>query len=178
MKWGSVLAQDPSQTQSLEEFWATHQSKPNEHTSDPESPVNSPSVDKVQRRDEKHQVNGQPRPRGRGLSTVSAMPPGLALSPDHPARSLPDFLDTFGPLIFPIYKAALLRKRILLVGQAPVELTCNFGKPPTLARISIADLFTSLRHLNSVRDSILYFRFITLRATSYAPPTSLLRGCS
>ena len=38
------------------------------------------------------------------------------------------FLDTFGPLIFPLYKTALLRKRILLVAQAPVELACNFGQ--------------------------------------------------
>lgn len=50
------------------------------------------------------------------------------MSPHHPALSLPIFLDTFGPLIFPLYKAALLRKRILLVGQAPVELACNFGR--------------------------------------------------
>jgi hypothetical protein len=45
----------------------------------------------------------------------------------HPALSLPDLVDTFGPLIFPLYRAALLRKRILLVGDPPVELSCNFG---------------------------------------------------
>lgn len=73
-------------------------------------------------------VNGQPLRRNRVISSASAMPPpGLSLSTYHPALSLSDFLDTFGPLIFPIYKAALLRKRILLAGQAPVELTCNFG---------------------------------------------------
>ena len=33
----------------------------------------------------------------------------------------------FGPLIFPLYKAALLRKRILLVTQAPVEIACKYG---------------------------------------------------
>ena len=72
--------------------------------------------------------NGHPLRRNRVISSASAMPPpGLSLSAYHPALSLPDFLDTFGPLIFPMYKAALLRKRILLAGQAPVELTCNFG---------------------------------------------------
>jgi hypothetical protein len=134
MKRDSELARDPSQTQPLEEFWATHQSKPHDHSSDPESQVNSPSIDKVKRKDENHRVNGQSRPRDRVMSTASAMPSGPALSPYHPARSLPDFLDTFGPLIFPIYKAALLRKRILLVGQAPVELTCNFGSLATWAK--------------------------------------------
>ena len=53
--------------------------------------------------------------------------PGQGLSPHHPALSLPRLLDTFGPLVYPLYKAALLRKRILMVTQAPVELSCNFG---------------------------------------------------
>jgi hypothetical protein len=35
-------------------------------------------------------------------------------------------IDFFGPLIFPLYKAALLRKRILIMHEAPVELACNF----------------------------------------------------
>ncbi|PNS15223.1 Protein dml1 [Sphaceloma murrayae] len=48
------------------------------------------------------------------------------LSPDHPALSMPDFLDTFGPLIFPLYRAALLRKRVLLLGSAPIQRSCDF----------------------------------------------------
>ena len=35
-------------------------------------------------------------------------------------------LDTFGPLIFPLYRASLLRKRILLMGSPPVQRNCNF----------------------------------------------------
>lgn len=50
------------------------------------------------------------------------------LSAFHPASSLLDFLDSFGPLIFPLYRMALLRKRILFSGQAPVEQACRFGK--------------------------------------------------
>ncbi|KAJ5352061.1 Protein of unknown function DUF2347 [Penicillium brevicompactum] len=49
-----------------------------------------------------------------------------ALTPSHPASSLPDFLDTFGPLVFPLYRAALLRKRILFMGEAPVHTPCNY----------------------------------------------------
>lgn len=73
-------------------------------------------------------MNGQPRKRNRGASSASAMLSGLALSLHHPALSLLDFLDTFGPLVFPIFRAALVRKRILLVGPAPVEQMCNFGR--------------------------------------------------
>ena len=50
----------------------------------------------------------------------------LGLSSHHPALALPTSIFTFGPLLFPLYKAALLRKRILLMHQAPVELACNF----------------------------------------------------
>jgi hypothetical protein len=45
---------------------------------------------------------------------------------DHPALSVPELLDTFGPLLFPLYRAALLRKRILLLGTPPVQQSCNF----------------------------------------------------
>jgi hypothetical protein len=50
-----------------------------------------------------------------------------ALTPFHPASSLPGFTECFGPLIFPLYRAALLRKRILFMGEAPVHTSCNFG---------------------------------------------------
>ncbi|MCJ1470729.1 hypothetical protein MMC07_009376 [Pseudocyphellaria aurata] len=119
------LVQDPSNTQPLEDFWTAHQPRTDDESADSESHATSPSVDRVQRRPSK--PNGQARTRNRAISTASALaPPGQSLSPHHPALSLPTFLDTFGPLIFPLYKAALLRKRILLVGQAPVELACNF----------------------------------------------------
>jgi hypothetical protein len=49
------------------------------------------------------------------------------LSPLHPARSLERLLDVFGPLVFPVYRAALLRKRILIACHVPVHQVCNFG---------------------------------------------------
>ena len=55
-----------------------------------------------------------------GFSSEDRMPA------DHPALSVPELLDTFGPLIFPLYRAALLRKRILFLGSAPVQRSCNF----------------------------------------------------
>lgn len=49
------------------------------------------------------------------------------LADDHPAMSMPEFMDVFGPLAFPVYRAALLRKRILLIASAPVQRSCNYG---------------------------------------------------
>jgi hypothetical protein len=66
--------------------------------------------------------------RNRSASDGTALiPPGHNLSLHHPAWSLTALLDTFGPLIFPIYRAALLRKRILISCHAPVQQTCDFG---------------------------------------------------
>ncbi|GAM90791.1 hypothetical protein ANO11243_088360 [Dothideomycetidae sp. 11243] len=69
------------------------------------------------------------------------------LSPDHPALSMPDFMNAFGPLVFPLHRAALLRKRILFVGHAPIQRTCNFvynlsifsNIPPSLADVLPSD---------------------------------------
>jgi DENN domain-containing protein 11 len=72
----------------------------------------------------------KPGQKARKKSTSSHGTFKTALSPYHPAISLPTLIDTFGPLIYPLYKAALLRKRILLVTEAPVELACNFGMFP------------------------------------------------
>ena len=123
------LAQDPTHTNSLEEFWIEHQLR-EEAPEDQASQIDLPSADKAKRRQTQAPSNGHVRTRNRAISTASAVaPPGQSLSPHHPALSLPAFLDTFGPLIFPIYKTALLRKRLLIVGHTPVELSCNFGRP-------------------------------------------------
>jgi hypothetical protein len=47
---------------------------------------------------------------------------------DHPALSMSTLVATFGPLLFPMHREGLLRKRILLLGSAPVQETCNLGK--------------------------------------------------
>ncbi|RPB06051.1 hypothetical protein L873DRAFT_1796968 [Choiromyces venosus 120613-1] len=96
--------------------------------------------------------------RTRSISDTTALvAPGQALSPFHPALSLPGFVDTFGPLIFPLYRAALTRQRILLITGAPVELACNFVYDISILSnipLSVADLLSSepsrLRPLFSV----------------------------
>lgn len=59
---------------------------------------------------------------------TSLFQPEHKLSPYHPAWSLTSLLDRFGPLIFPIHRAALLRQRILISCHAPVHEICNFGR--------------------------------------------------
>lgn len=120
-----TLVQDPTKTQILEDFWLA-QKLPSEESS-PDGVAKSPSDRQGKRREKHASPSSRTRTRNRAASTASALgQPGQPLSPHHPALSLPTFLDTFGPLVFPLYKAALLRKRILLVSQAPVELVCNF----------------------------------------------------
>ena len=124
---GRVLVQDPAKTQMLEDFWLAHK-LPNEQDSQKDA-AESPSEGQARRRENQASPNGGTHTRNRAVSTASGLVPlGQSLSLHHPALSLPVLLDTFGPLIFPLYKAALLRKRILLISQAPVELACNFGK--------------------------------------------------
>lgn len=57
---------------------------------------------------------------------IALTDPGHTLSLYHPAWSLSALLDTLGPLIFPIYRSALLRKRILISCHAPVQQSCDF----------------------------------------------------
>ena len=119
---------NPENTQPLEDFWKQHQIHDEDDPTQKSPEVSSPSLDKNKRNQGQPSPNGHPRTRNRAISTASALAPsGQGVSSHHPALSLPSFLDTFGPLIFPLYKAALLRRRILLVGHAPVELTCNYG---------------------------------------------------
>ena len=66
-----------------------------------------------------------------------------AMPLDHPASSMTALVATFGPLLFPLYREAFLRRRILLLGSAPVQETCNFGK----ATMAIACRFQTNRSL-------------------------------
>ena len=114
----SSLSEDPTATAPLEEFWQ-EQSKSSASSSG----------------------SGLEPPKGhsreRALSTVTAVISSEQLLPPfHPALSIIDYIDTFGPLIFRLHQAALLRKRILFVGAPPVRATCEFGM-----------------HLHSLRDN-------------------------
>jgi hypothetical protein len=49
------------------------------------------------------------------------------LPSDHPAMAILNYIDTFGPLIYTLHRASLLRKRILLVTSAPIRKACEYG---------------------------------------------------
>ncbi|OAT06971.1 hypothetical protein BDBG_03093 [Blastomyces gilchristii SLH14081] len=112
------LAEDLDNTEPLSAYWETYQLS-EDTVSPPDSPLGSIASLKTPVRDV--------YARHRALSDATALLTAKqSLAPYHPALSLPEFLDTFGPLVFQLYRAALLRKRILLVGEAPVEESCNF----------------------------------------------------
>ncbi|KAI9838112.1 MAG: hypothetical protein M1819_006268 [Sarea resinae] len=117
------LVHDRTKTSALEDFWEKYRLR-----DDVPPLLTDSSVDSVASSQFKSSSSRkEPHTRNRSVSDATALePPGPTLSPFHPALSLPDFLTAFGPLIFPLQRAALLRERILLIGQAPVELACNF----------------------------------------------------
>ncbi|KAH0082453.1 hypothetical protein KCU84_g15928, partial [Aureobasidium melanogenum] len=66
------------------------------------------------------------RRKSRALSDAAGLhPTNPTLSQDHPAMSLAHHLHVFGPLIFPLQRAALLKKSILIMSSAPVQSACN-----------------------------------------------------
>ncbi|KAI9660538.1 MAG: hypothetical protein M1821_009889 [Bathelium mastoideum] len=97
-----------------------------------------------------------PRRKSRAYSNAAGLE--QSLHPAHPARSILRFLDTFGPLAFPLYRAALLRKRILILAEPPVRETCNFVYDLSIISTipsSAADVLFSNSH---VKDLPLRFR--------------------
>lgn len=78
--------------------------------------------------------------KSRAMSTATAyLPSHHTLAPHHPALTLLDSADLFGPLLFPLYRAALLRKRILIVADTPVQSSCNLGKPAAVCVFMMTD---------------------------------------
>ncbi len=109
----------------LELYWEANRARSGFDDPVVESPIDSPSSLRF-----KPAPRIEPKGRGRHRTAsdgTALIPPGQTLTPFHPALSLPAFLDDFGPLIFPLHRAGLLRKRILLVGHAPVEKACDYG---------------------------------------------------
>ncbi|KAH7170198.1 hypothetical protein EDB81DRAFT_155278 [Dactylonectria macrodidyma] len=116
------LAEDRKNTGILEDYWTANKEKPGQvnRRLSGETPVSSPLAPSETFGREGHIRN---RSASDGTSVV---PAGHRLSPYHPAWSLTSLLDKFGPLIFPIHRAALLRKRILISCHAPVHEICDF----------------------------------------------------
>jgi hypothetical protein len=123
----SGLIVDTSSTHILEEFWEAHNSCGPSQDSDSNFLVNFPSTLKYI---PTKSTSAQPQSHGRNRSVSDGTTlelAGQSLSGYHPVWSLARLVEAFGPLIFPIYRAALLRRRILITAYAPIEETCNFG---------------------------------------------------
>ncbi|KAI1355577.1 hypothetical protein F5Y01DRAFT_310463 [Xylaria sp. FL0043] len=119
----SKLAVNGKDVSVLEEYWEKNQAR--DSTDDDAAPGDDPASPTATSKPSKTPTRGPTRHRSASDGTA-LMLPGHRLSPFHPAWSLTKLIDTFGPLIFPIHRAALLRKRILISGHAPVEQACNF----------------------------------------------------
>lgn len=114
-----------SETQPLSDYWGTYEIRESDSSGlPPDSPVESP----LSLRLRAHGERPDNQRRSRAFSDAIVLEtPRPALTPFHPASSLPDFLDCFGPLLFPLYRAALLRKRVLFMAEVPVHAPCNYG---------------------------------------------------
>ncbi|KAE8451952.1 hypothetical protein EG329_002116 [Mollisiaceae sp. DMI_Dod_QoI] len=122
----SELIVDPSETKILDEYWEEHKAQSSAPAADTDSLLDSPSSLRFR---PMRTTPSKPKSHTRNRSAsdgTALLPPGHTLSTYHPARSLLRLLEVFGPLIFPIHRAALLRKRILITTHAPVQETCNF----------------------------------------------------
>jgi hypothetical protein len=108
-KIAAALADDPSTVTPLEELWQEQTSR-------------------YTKGEASEHGDGNGHSRARAISTVSAVMKDEESLPDyHPALSILRYLDVFGPLVFRLQQAALLRKRILFVGIPPVRTACEFG---------------------------------------------------
>lgn len=114
MGFHSRTVKDIEDTDALDEYWEAHRVDDSEAQG-----LNSPDDEGTSK-----QVNG--RRKARTLSDAAALGHDPhTLSNDHPAISLRRHLDLFGPLLFPLYRAALLRKRILVLTHPPVREACD-----------------------------------------------------
>lgn len=117
-------ANNISDTQVLSEYWDKHHVRDNEPRLE-DTPPDSPAVLRRSLKADRPDIL-QSRSSISDSAGLEATKPFLA--PYHPALSLPDFVENFGPLIFPLYRASLLRKRILIMTEAPVQISCDYGR--------------------------------------------------
>lgn len=117
------IIRNPDRTDELEEYWDKYKFR--QDTPGLDGTLDSPLSFKDPSTPQK--VNGTTGHKRRLSDTTAVLRSSHVLASDHPALSLSDLIATFGPLIFPLYKSALLRKRILILREPPVQSTCDFG---------------------------------------------------
>lgn len=120
----SVIVRAPDDRRPLELFWEQARAKNGDEAVPPGS----------------RRGDGQSR-RERAFSNGSTLFNSEGqISPNHPALAFPEMLDLFGPLVFPLHRAALLRKRVLFLGRPPVQRQCDYGEHTHAPRLSLCPL--------------------------------------
>lgn len=112
--------QDVGDTSQLEAYWEKYTLD----AADPSIQVLNESTESLGR------TNGYRKSRSMSTAT-NYLRSSRHLTPHHPASTILDSIKLFGPLIFPLFRAALLRKRILILTEAPVESSCDLGRTAT-----------------------------------------------
>ena len=135
------LIKRPDDFEQMERYW--NEQKASDERADGEDAQTDASMVIVDDgKDDGAVANGNKS--SRRLSTASvAYAQTQALSSHHPALSLAGMLQLFGPLLFPLYRAALLRKRVLFLTEVPVESACDYVYDLSV----LSSLPTSLLHL-------------------------------
>jgi DENN domain-containing protein 11/Domain of unknown function (DUF4484) len=114
------MIENKDDTSSLETYWDQYRINETQASAAPDESTDSLFISK-----NNSQANGGYQ-KFRSMSASTTFPLGMhTLAPHHPAATLLESFDIFGPLIFPLYRAALLRKRILILTEAPVEFANN-----------------------------------------------------
>ncbi|KAI9725879.1 MAG: hypothetical protein M1828_002508 [Chrysothrix sp. TS-e1954] len=115
------MQRDPSATHILDSYWTEH----NEHSSRATSNV----IDDL---DPNKQPSRPVRKRQAASDHEASYSSGsIAMKPTdntsaNPAHSTRDLLLEFGPLLFPLFRAILLRQRVLLIQHPPLRKACEF----------------------------------------------------
>lgn len=123
------LVQDSLQIGPLEKYWELNKARSPQplHAESPAETTGGQSQGIQFKAPRKQNGSKRHHSRHRSISDGSALAGGHSLSAHHPAWSLTKLIRSFGPLIFPVYRAALLRKRILISCHAPIQQVCDFG---------------------------------------------------
>lgn len=148
------FAKDVSKYDALEEFWKAQrldEAVDTDSAMGVQTPESTFSL-RQRRSPSRRSVMSYRRQANRSRSNSELMPTVRyrSLHPSDPSRSLIQLIEALGPLIFPVYRAALSRKRILVFAEPPVEKTCHYVSTiASLARIpnSVSDLITSSHHV-------------------------------
>lgn len=112
---GKDAVKNTAHMDALEAFWETHRA---------DNSAGSLPAPLLANRDNGG-IEHQARRKRAASETTMGLHTDGAWPSDHPALQVPAMLETFGPLLFPLHRAALSRSRILLLGSPSVQNNTN-----------------------------------------------------